>query len=152
MCVEPLLGVPSRFHDANGRVVATAELSKEWDGLLELDGHQYGFSVGVDTSEIRDRMNGRRAMASSLDDIIVIVGTGKAPDRYELVATGPDRFGLYRRDRNVSVLNHVRIGHRIETVNETSTPAMIGLLATLIVAFAPPHYTRESGPRALTRS
>ena len=145
MYVERRLGRPSRFHDPNGRVVATATLSTEWEGLIELDAFQYRFSVSNDDSYVRDRI-GRRVSATTVDGITLLAGTtNRGTGRYELCATGPDRFGLYRRDHNVAVLNHARIGNRVVMVGETSMPGFVGLLATLIVAFVPPRYARHSG-------
>jgi hypothetical protein len=119
MYVEPGLGRPSRFHDPNGRVVATATMNTEWDGLIELDAFQYGFTISDDDSYVGDRM-GRRASATTADGITLITSTtNRRTQRYELCATGPDRFGLYRRDHNVAVLNHTRIGNRVVMIGET---------------------------------
>jgi hypothetical protein len=145
MYVEPGLGRPSRFHDPNGRVVATATLNTEWDGQVELDAFQYGFSISNDASYVGDRI-GRRASATTKDGITLITSaTNHRTGQYELCATGPDRFGVYRRDHNVAVLNHARVGNRVVMVGETSMPGFVGLLATLIVAFVPPRYARHSG-------
>ncbi len=145
MYVEPGLSLPSRFHDTNGRVVATATLNAEWDGLIELNAVEYGFSISNDDSSVSDRM-GRRVSATTVDGITLITSTtNRRTVRYELCATGPDRFGLYRRDHNVAVLNHARVGNRVVMVGETSMPGFVGLLATLIVAFVPPRYARHSG-------
>ena len=145
MYVEARLGRPSRFHDPNGRVVATATLNTEWDGLIALDAFQYEFSISDDDSYVGDRI-GRRVSATAEDGMTLITSaTNRRTGRYELCATGPDRFGLYRRDHNVAVLNHARIGNRVVMVGETSMPGFVGLLATLIVAFVPPRYVRHSG-------
>ena len=144
MYVEARLGRPSRFHDPNGRVVATATLNTEWDGQIELDAFQYEFSISDDDSCVGDRI-GRRVSATTVDGITLITTTNPTTGRYELCATGPDRFGLYRGDHNVAVLNHARIGNRVVMVGETSMPGFVGLLATLIVAFVPPRYVRHSG-------
>jgi hypothetical protein len=145
MYVEPGLSRPSRFQDTNGRVVATATLNTEWDGLIELDTVEYGFSISNDDSYVRDRM-ARRVSATTVDNITLITSTtNRRTVRYELCATGPDRFGLYRRDHNVAVLNHAPVGNRVVMVGETSMPGFVGLLATLIVAFVPPRYARHSG-------
>jgi hypothetical protein len=139
MYVDPRVGAPSRFHDPNGRVVATAIMDREWGGLVAVDVFEFEFTVSDDDSWIRDRFR-RRAIGSSSDSIVQLLGDERSPRRYELVSTGPDRFGVYRRDRNLAVLNHARIGNRVDMVSETSMPGFVGLLATLIVAFVPPPY------------
>ena len=77
--------------------------------------------------------------------VTLIDGADSRASRYELAATGHDRFALYRHDQNVAVLNHARIGNRVEIVGEPSMPRFVGLLATLIVAFVPPRYAHDPG-------
>ena len=144
MYVDPRIGLPSRFHDPLGRVVATATLEREWSGLVAVDSFEYEFTVSDDDSWIRDRFR-RRAIGTTRDGIVLLVGDERSPRRYELAPTGPDRYGVYRRDRNLAVLNHARIGNRVDMVGETSMPGFVGLLATLIVAFVPPHHSPPHG-------
>jgi hypothetical protein len=143
MYVDPRIGAPSRFHDPNGRVVATAILESEWNGVVSLGSFDYRFAVSDDDSVIRDRFGGR-AFGTSRDGVVLLAGDERSRGRYELVTTGPDRFGVYRRDRNLAVLNHAKIGSRVDMIGETSTPGFVGLLATLIVAFVPPRNTSST--------
>ena len=137
MYVEGDPGSPSRFHDPNGRVVATATLDGEWNGVVQLGAFEFGFSISDDSSYVDDLL-GRRATATSLNGVTLIDGADRRASRYELIAIGHDRFELYRNDQNVAVLKHARIGNRVEIVGEPSMPGFVGLLATLIVAFVPP--------------
>ena len=145
MYAELRIGLPSRFHDSLGLVAATATLEREWGGLVAVDSFEYAFTVSEDHSSIRDRFR-RRVIAATRDGIVVLVCDERSPRRYELVATGPDRYGVYRHDHNLAVLNHARIGNRVDLVGETSLPGFVGLLATLIVAFVPPHYSPRHAP------
>ena len=142
MYVETDPGRPSRFHDPNGRVVATANLEAEWNGVLQLGAFEFRFALSDDSSYLNDLL-GRRATATSLNGVTLIDGADRRAGRYELAAIGHDRFELYRNDRNVAVLNHGRIGNRVGIAGESSMPAFVGLLATLIVAFVPPRYARD---------
>jgi hypothetical protein len=139
MYVDSRVGVPSRFHDPNGRVVATATLRMEWAGVVEIGAFQYAFMISDDRSSIHDRI-GCRASATSLDVVTLIAGESRPARRFELAATGPDRYCLYHREHNFAVLNHARIGNRVDMVGESSLPGFVGLLATLIVAYVPPRY------------
>ena len=150
MYVDPRIGRPSRLHDPLGRVAATAVLDREWGGLVVVDAFEYEFTVSEVDSWIRDRFR-RRAIATTRDGVVLLVGDERSPRRYELVATGPDRFGVYRRDHNLAVLKHARIGNRVDMIGETSLPGFVGLLSTLIVAFVPPHYSRPTDRGSFTR-
>ena len=140
MYVDSRIGAPSRFHDPNGRVVASAILESEWSGLVALGSFEYRFVVSDDDSVIRDRFGGR-AFGTFRDRMVLLAGDERSRGRYELAATGHDRFGIYRRDDNLAVLNHAKIGSRVDMIGDTSMPGFVGLLATLIVAFVPPHYS-----------
>ena len=109
---------------------------------MQLGAFAFGFSISDDSSYVDDLL-GRRANATSLNGVTLIDGADSRGSRYELVAIGRDRFELYRNDQNVAVLNHARIGSRVEIVGETSMPGFVGLLATLIVAFVPPPYAHD---------
>ena len=138
-------GSPSRFHDPNGSVVATAMLDAEWNGVVQVGVFEFGFAVS-DSGGYVDDVLGRRASATSLHGVTLIEGADSRARRYELAAIGHDRFELYRNDRNVAVLNHARIGNWVGIVGAMSMPGFVGLLATLIVAFIPPRCAR--GPTA----
>jgi hypothetical protein len=142
MHVETDPGSPSRFYDPEGRVVATATLDAAWNGVIQLGAIEFAFSIS-DGSSYVDGLLGRLANATSLNGFTLIDGPDSRSRRYELAGIGHNRFELYRNDKNVAVLKHAQMGNRVAIVGATSMPGFVGLLATLIVAFAPPAYARN---------
>ena len=122
----------------DGRLDQAQRENRAWGGLVAVDSFEQEFTVSEVDSSIRDRFR-RRALATTREGIVVLVGDERSPRRSELTPTGPDRYGVHRHDHNLAVLNHARIGNRVNMVCETSLPGFVGLLVTLIVAFAPPH-------------